>query len=243
MSRLRSARLLAATLAAVAGIAATFSLGAWQLGRAQQKLALQASIDARKALPPLREQALAGARPPAEFLYRPVLLRGAWVAGHTVFLDNRQMDGKPGFHVVTPLRLEGGTGVVAVVRGWAPRNFADREKLPPVQTPQGVVEVRGRMAPPPAKLYEFAGAPDGRIRQNLDLAQWRAETGLALLDAFSVQQTGGPSEGLSRDWPEAASGAQKNYGYAFQWWALSGLIAILYVWFQFIVPRRKAARA
>jgi surfeit locus 1 family protein len=223
-------------------MAATFSLGAWQLERAQQRLALQASIDSRKGLPPLREQDLAGAPALADVLYRPVVLRGTWLAQYTVFLDNRQMDGRPGFHVVTPLQLEGGVRAVAVVRGWAPRHFADREKLPPVQTPPGVIEVRGRMAPPPAKLYEFAGTPTGRIRQNLDLAQWRAETGLALPN-FAVQQTGGPSEGLSRDWPEAASGAGKNYGYAFQWWALGSLIAILYVWFQFIVPRRKAIRA
>jgi surfeit locus 1 family protein len=242
VSRLRSARFWAVTLAAVAGIAATFSLGAWQQGRAQERLALQASIDSRRALPPLDHKAVAGAPALADVVHRPVVLRGTWVARHTVFLDNRQMNGKPGFHVVTPLQLEGGVGAVAVVRGWAPRNFADREQLPPVQTPHGVIEVHGRMAPPPAKLYEFAGAPGGRIRQNLDLAQWRAETGLALLDV-AVQQTGGPSEGLSRDWPEAASGAGKNYGYAFQWWALSSLIAILYVWFQFIVPRRKAVRA
>ena len=70
------------------------------------------------------------------------------------------------------------------------------------------------------------------------MAQFRAETGLALLD-LSVQQTGEPSEGLLREWPEAASGAAKHYGYAFQWWALSALIAILYVWFQFIAPRRQ----
>jgi surfeit locus 1 family protein len=34
-----------------------------------------------------------------------------------------------------------------------------------------------------------------------------------------------------------------NYGYAAQWWALSILIAILYVWFQFIAPRRKVPHA
>ena len=74
------------------------------------------------------------------------------------------------------------------------------------------------------------------------MAQFRAETGLALLEV-AVKQTGAPSEGLLRDWPEAASGAEKNYGYAFQWWALSALIAILYAWFQVIAPRRKAPRA
>lgn len=230
------------TVAAVAGIGVTFALGRWQLGRAQEKLALQASIDQRKALPPVGQQALLGAKPSADVRYRPVVLRGTWVAQRTIFLDNRQMNGKPGFYVVTPLRLEGSGFAVLVERGWAQRNFVDREQLPPIETPQGVIGLRGRMAPPPAKLYEFAGTPSGPIRQNLDLAQWRAETGLALLDV-AVQQTGEPSDGLLRDWPEAASGAEKNYGYAFQWWALSGLIAILYVWFQFIAPRRKALHA
>ena len=140
-------------------------------------------------------------------MYRPVVLRGTWLAQHTVFLDNRQMNGKPGFYVVTPLRLEGSGAVVLVERGWAQRNFVDREQLPPVQTPPGrdraarahgpasrqAIRVRRRSQPVP-------------IRQNLDLAQWRAETGLPLLDV-AVQQTGAPSEGLLRDWPEAGSGA------------------------------------
>jgi len=242
VSRLRSTRFWLVSLAAVAGVAATSALGAWQLGRAQERLALQASIDARKALPPVGNQALLGAVRLADLMHRPVVLRGAWLARHTIYLDNRQMRGTPGFYVVTPLRLEGSGWAVLVERGWVPRNFADREKLAPIETPGGVIEVRGRMAPPPAKLYEFAGTTSGRIRQNLDLAQWRAETGLALLDV-AVQQIGEPSDGLLRDWPEAAGGADKNYGYAFQWWALSGLIAILYVWFQYIAPRRKAIHA
>ncbi len=239
MTRARSARFWIVTLAALAGIAATLSLGAWQLGRAHERLALQASIEVRKGLPAMDGRVLLQPGPAADLIYRPILLRGAWLAQHTVFLDNRQMDGKAGFYVVTPLQLEGSRVAVAVERGWVPRNFEQREKLPPVETPPGTVEVRGRLAPPPAKLYEFAGAGTGPIRQNLDLAQWRVETGLALPDV-AVQQTGGPSEGLLRDWPEASSGAQKNYGYTFQWWALSGLISILYVWFQFIAPRRKA---
>ena len=239
MTRARSARFWTVTLAALAGIAVTLSLGAWQLGRAHEKLARQAAIEQRNALAPLDGQALLQPGPTADLIYRPVVLRGTWVARHTVFLDNRQMDGKAGFYVVTPLQLEGSPVAIAVERGWAPRDFAQRERLPPVETPPGIVEVRGRLAPPPAKLYEFAGAGSGPIRQNLDLAQWRVETGLALTDV-AVQQTGGPSEGLLREWPQAGSGAEKNYGYAFQWWALSGLISILYVWFQFIAPRRTA---
>lgn len=236
------ARFWAVTAAALAGVAVTLALGAWQMGRAQQKLALHAAIEQRRAMAPLDQRTVVAAASLDELVHRPVVLRGEWVARHTVFLDNRQMQGRPGFYVVTPLKLEGSGASVLVERGWVPRNFVDRAKLPPVETPQGVIELRGRLAPPPAKLYEFAGTAAGPIRQNLDLAQFRAETGLALLD-FAVQQTGAPSEGLLRDWPEVASGVPKHYGYAFQWWALSALIAVLYAWFQFIAPRRKVPRA
>ncbi|MGV3492304.1 MAG: SURF1 family protein [Ramlibacter sp.] len=231
-------RLLVAS-AALAGIAATLSLGAWQWGRAQQRIALHEAIVAQERTPPVPPAELAGTTDPSALLHRPVVLRGTWVAGRTVFLDNRQMNGIPGFYVVTPLRLEGSEATVLVQRGWAQRNFTRRDVLPPVQTPAGAVEVRGRLAPPPAKLYAFDAEEQGPIRQNLDLARFRAETGLALLP-LSVQQTGAPSEGLLRQWPQPASGAEKNYGYAFQWWALAALIAILYVWFQFIQPRRRA---
>lgn len=236
------ARFWLATVGAVLGVAITLSLGFWQWGRAAQKLALQAAIDERKSLPALDQGALLATENIASLHHRPVVLRGRWEPRHTVFLDNRQMAGRPGFYVVTPLRLAGSERAVLVQRGWAPRDFVDRERLPAIETPPGEVEVTGRIAPPPAKLYEFADAGRGPIRQNLDLAAFRAETGLALLEG-SVQQTGAASQGLQREWPQVATGVDKHYGYAFQWWALSALIALLYAWFQFIALRRKSRPA
>ena len=195
-------------VAALAGIAITLSLGAWQWGRAQQKLALQAAMEARQALPALEADALRVAPGAPDLLHRAVVLHGRWVPEHTVYLDNRQMQGRPGFYVVTPLQLAGQPQAVLVQRGWVPRDFQDRTRLPPVQTPAGEVTVTGRIAPAPAKLYEFDGGAAGPIRQNLDLSAFRAETRLDLLDG-SVQQLGPPSEGLLRDWPVPASGAAK----------------------------------
>jgi surfeit locus 1 family protein len=163
-------------------------------------------------------------------------------------LDNRQMQGRPGFFVCTPLQLEPGGSVVLVQRGWVPRTFEARTQLPPVHTPPGLVQVHGRLALPPSRLLDFgrgATAPgSSRIRQNLDLAAFRAETRLPLAD-WTVQQTGPASEGLLRDWPPVALGIEKHYGYALQWFGLSGLIALLYVWFQivrrFLRPRTQPA--
>jgi surfeit locus 1 family protein len=221
------------------GVTITCSLGAWQLSRANFKAALQAEVTAQRRLPPLEGTALGAGGP----LHRHVVLRGIWLVSHTVFLENRQMHGKPGFFVLTPLQLDGRPDVVLVQRGWAPRNFMDRSVPPILQTPAGLVTVTGRIAPPPSKLYDFAGASAGTIRQNLDLAQFSAETRLPLLDV-TVLQTGEASEGLLRQWPEPSTGVDKHYGYAFQWFGLAGLIALLYVWFQivrrFLLPSRTA---
>ncbi|MEX1167918.1 MAG: SURF1 family protein, partial [Hydrogenophaga sp.] len=63
-------------------------------------------------------------------------------------------------------------------------------------------------------------------------------TGLTLMDA-SVLQTAPLSSAFERDWPRFAAGVQKNYGYAFQWFAMCATVALLYLWFQIISPRRK----
>lgn len=228
------------TVAALLGVALTLSLGRWQLSRAAQKEALQAAIEEQKARPALDSAALSAAPVPASLVYRPVALQGEWVAEHTVFLDNRQLDGKPGFFVLTPLRLAGAQQVILVQRGWVPRNFVDRTALPRVETPQGPVVIVGRIAPPPSKLYAFDGVETGPIRQNLDLAGFAAETRLPVL-GVTVLQTGA-SDGLRRDWPEPNFGVAKHYGYAFQWFGLAGLISILYVWFQMVRPQQRRRR-
>lgn len=225
------------------GVAVTASLGRWQLSRAAEKEALQAAIDAQAQLPWLDGAALLGASDPAALLHRRVRLRGLWLAERTVFLDNRQMRGQPGFFVLTPLALENSETVVVVQRGWVQRNFVDRAALPAIPTPAGIVEIQGVVVPAPSRLYEFEGEDKGTIRQNLDLGAFAQETALPLWQQ-SVQQTEDDGSGLLREWPVPRTGVEKHYGYAFQWFGLCALLTGLYVWFQFVrrVTVRRSAR-
>ena len=229
-------------IATVIGVTLTANLGAWQLRRAAQKVALQSSLDSRSAMPALATVDVATTRLAVEAQHhRPVRLRGRWVGAATVFLDNRQMDARVGFYVVTPLLLAGRSDAILVQRGWVPRDLLDRTRLPSVATPAGDVEVEvaGHIAPPPARLYEFAGTASGVIRQNLDLAAYSAELGLKLVP-LSMQQDDSSAtlgDGLLRRWPRPSLDVQKHYGYAFQWFALCALMAGLYVWFQLVRPR------
>lgn len=235
-------RPLVVAVAALAMALLTARLGVWQLHRADSKRALQHEIDARAALPPLDGAALARDATAAEAQhYRPVHLRGHWLADRTVFLDNRQMDGHPGFFVVTPLQLADGDAVL-VQRGWAPRNALQRTQLPPVTTPAGVVEVDGRIAPPPSRLFDFGQPGSGVIRQNLDLVAFQREIGVPLRP-LSVQQLGAAGDGLQRDWPHPAVDVSMHLGYAFQWFGFCALVTGLYVWFQLLRPRLRRRTA
>jgi surfeit locus 1 family protein len=221
------------TLGTVLAVALAVSLGRWQLGRASQKLALHAQMQAQSAKAVLDARSITNTVDPEVLLYQTAQLTGQWVQNKTIFLDNRQMDTRVGFFVTTPLLVQGGTAAVLVQRGWVSRNFKDRTRLPNIETPVGVVQLQGRIAPWPSKLYELGSPSTGAIRQNLNLAQLRAETDLPLL-GVTLQQTGAPSEGLLRNWAMMSTGVDKHYGYAFQWFGIAALVTVLYLWFQII---------
>ena len=216
-------------------MAATISLGCWQLNRAAEKEALQAGMDAQSSKHLVNAATLLASADPASLVHQHALLRGQWLADQTVYLDNRQMHAKVGFFVVTPLRLEGSDQLLLVQRGWVARNFEERDKVPAIETPAGSVAVEGRMAPLPGKLFELGTPSAAAIRQNLDLAQLRQQLKAPVLPVILVQ-TGPASEGLLRDWPAVNLGVEKHYGYALQWFGMAALMALLYLWYQILKP-------
>lgn len=229
---------MAWALLAALCVALTMRLGFWQLSRAEQKSQMQQAIEQQAQLPPLSMAQLQSDPSAWSQTHRRVQLQGEWLNDKTVFLDNRAHHGRVGFWVMTPLRVQAGQ-VVWVQRGWVQRDRVDARKAPTIDTPSGMVTIQGRVAAPLSQMVELA-APEPtdhsrpRIQANLDRAQMQA----LVVDNVSglMVQTGEASEGLRRDWPVVALSADKNKGYAFQWFALCALIAGLYLWFQWIQP-------
>lgn len=220
----------------VSGI--TARLGFWQLSRAHTKESLNAITQARQLEPALHNEDWMAKSAPDTLLQRKVAMEGQWLEKYTVYLDNRTMKSQQGFYVLTPFELSNGS-VFLVQRGWVARDRARSDYLPPVQTAQGTVRLEAKVVSSPSKLMELgasAAAKEGFtvLRQNIDLEAFRLETKLNLL--ATLQQTESDAkndaDGLLRDWPQSISGADKNRGYAFQWFALSALALILFAWFQ-----------
>ncbi|MBU4499244.1 MAG: SURF1 family protein, partial [Gammaproteobacteria bacterium] len=94
------------TLAALFFFALTLWLGNWQSERAETKRAQQAQYDAAARDAPIHVGKVLRTRD--DLLYRKLEVRGVFDDRHAILLDNRVVDGVAGYHVLTPLRIEGG---------------------------------------------------------------------------------------------------------------------------------------
>jgi surfeit locus 1 family protein len=240
------------TVAALGGVLLTCWLGFWQLSRGDEKLGMIKQLEEKSRMPELAALDLKSTLSSTELLNRRIRLKGEWLAQYTVYLANRSHEGKSGFWVMTPLKLED-SKVVMVIRGWSAWNASNPSLIPNnVQTPGGEVEVSGLVANSPSKMLELWGSQDARqesaaksylksdIWQNFDVSQFSRQTGLAL--ALFVHQLGEPSDGLIRDLPIQGVSPDRNYGYSVQWFLLSALIAALYLWYQWIKPYLNARK-
>jgi surfeit locus 1 family protein len=195
-----------AALLAAAGCAAGIALGQWQSGRAAQKEAAAAN-------------------------QKMATLRGEFLERYTVLLDNKLNQGRPGYHVVQPLRLADGRHVL-VNRGWiaAP---VHREQLPQIRTPAGVHEIGGRVLEHfPLAYAPSDERPTGRVWQNVEVPTFEAWSGLKLEPWVLEQHTPFP-DGLARNWPPVDLGADMHRSYALQWYTLAGLSVVAFIGLSF----------
>lgn len=215
------------TVITLLGVALGISLGNWQLGRAAQKRDLKERLEARAAQPPISvgtEELIA-----TDLELRRVEARGVFAPQHVIFIDNRIHRGVPGYHVVMPLRVEGGERHVLVNRGWIARSPL-RSQLPQVQTPTGTVTITGTAMIPAQRTLELSDKViEGRIWQNLTIARYREAAPLPIQPFLIQQDTHAPDDGLVREWPSPEFGIDKHYGYAFQWFALAATLVVFYV--------------
>ena len=201
----------------------TISLGNWQTRRAQEKLDLAARVEraGREAPMAVPGKALG----PADFAFKRLSAKGEFLPQFTILLDNKVHRRRPGYFVVTPLRLAGSSVHVLVNRGWIAARER-REDLPVVTTPSGEVVVEGLgLEHAPRVLAAGDGVPSGKVWQNLPLEGFSKWSGLALQPVF-LEQHSQLADGLVREWPRVDFGVDKHTSYAIQWY-LFAMVSIL----------------
>lgn len=220
------------------------SLGNWQLDRAAQRIAIKQAIDIGRSSPPLH---ITPSTPAQDLTpWRPASAQGIWQHDLTVLLENRNHQGRPGYWVATPLILAGTNNTaVLVLRGWLPRPASMEQPLPPIAAPGGEQTVTGELLARVPRLYELSSAtqlpatlpdpvqPLPRV-QNLALDDYAAATGLKFIpmvlaqtaDAAPERNGTEPGTPLLREWPEPSLDADKNKGYALQWFGFATIAIV-----------------
>lgn len=250
MTKASSNKLTLIALILLAGVAVVcLMLGRWQLTRAEERQQVAATLDAgRRAAaltltPDMTMDALKA--------WRPAIVEGKWLSEWSVLLDNRNLEGRPGLWLATPLMLDRNTAVL-VLRGWFERPIANRP-VPKIPTSEGTLQLKGELAVRVPRLFELwtsqahaaTSLPDdwkgvqqptdGVIDplllprlQNLDLEEYAKRTGINFLPTVLMQQSEARDDGLKRVWPEPSVDSDKNVGYAMQWFGFAGIALVAF---------------
>lgn len=122
---MRNKGLLGLTAFTLAGLAVLIGLGFWQLNRLEWKERLIAQIEARaKAEPITLDEAIALAKEGRDPSYYRVRVEGRFHHARELYLYALSLNGRPGWHVITPLQTVDGD-VVLVDRGFVPDSLKD----------------------------------------------------------------------------------------------------------------------
>ncbi len=219
---------------AMAVLLPTFlSLGQWQWRKAEAKKHLQAELDLRSHDAPV---VMPGTPVDGESLrYRRGVLRGSFDASRQVLLDNQLNQEQAGYHVITPLKIDGSPLRVLVNRGWLPAP-ADHRVLPVAEVPGGPVELTGIAVLPARRFFNLAPQPTdwAPVWQNLDIERYRQVVDYPLQPVIIQLDPESPA-GYVRQWPRPDERADRHLSYALQWFGFA--LSSLGIWVYFLFRR------
>jgi surfeit locus 1 family protein len=218
------------TLATLAVMALCIKAGLWQYNKAELKQALQTQLNARLSEPPV---ALPDNITDLEnWRYRRVKFTGTYYARYQILLDNQVENTVAGYHVLTPMQVEGSSHYVLVNRGWI---AGTKDRKPPVViAPRDRQEIEGEIALPAAKFFTLDAPPEtaGKwqpVWQNLDLKRYIKSVPFATQPYVVRLDAKSAAGGFVRNWPPPGERVSMHLGYAYQWFGFALTLLVIYI--------------
>jgi surfeit locus 1 family protein len=205
------------------------ALGTWQLERLQWKEGLIAKLNATMAQPP---SALPAATSLSQLEFHHVKFAGTFLNRDELYRHAIAADGAPGFHVITPLQIQGGD-IVFIDRGFVPENRRDPATRAAGEI-VGPTTVTGLLRLPEKRPSWFtpANEPAKNLWFSMDLPAMAATDRLThvmpfYVDADATSLPGGYPIGGQTN----AKLPNDHLQYALTWYGLAALVPIYYFLF------------
>jgi surfeit locus 1 family protein len=221
------------TLFTVALLPLLINLGQWQLDREQEKLAAQRLYDSRLHQAPQNLDSINWADP--DLGWTQVAALGEFLSEKQFLLDNRIVDGRAGYEVITPFVTD--SGVVLVNRGWIAQGVT-RSELPSTEiADSGIVQIVGHIYVPDGQTFVLGGEPEDqtswpRVIQRVDVDQMSASLEKTLLPHV-VRLSAQSTAALRINWAVVNMQPEVHRGYAVQWFLMAFVLVVLYLMFSF----------
>lgn len=206
-------------------------LGLWQLNKAQLKQEIQTSynqsLDNDSLSLPEQLDNL------DSWNYKKVKMSGHYETQYQILLDNQVEQSRGGFHVITPLKIDGRDEYILINRGWVAGN-ENHTTLPDVATPTAKVEIIGLVWLPSKKIFsletEAQKSQWQSVWQNMDMSRYQASVPIKVLPVVIKLDAKSNAGGFVRNWQLPAEKIATNMGYAYQWFgfAVASLLIFLY---------------
>lgn len=206
-------------------------LGLWQYNKAKLKQEIQTSYNAS-----LDNEALSL---PAQlndldaWKHKKVKVQGHYETQYQILLDNQVENSQAGFHVLTPLKIEGRNDYVLVNRGWIAGGAAHSD-IPEIITPEESVEIVGLVWVPSKKIFTLESKTEkskwSQVWQHMDLERYQKSVAINMLPIVIKLDAKSNAGGFIRNWQLPADKIATNMGYAYQWFgfAIASILIFLY---------------
>lgn len=219
------------------------SLGLWQLRRLEERQLDNAVAESRYLAPPedLADLLSAAGSDTGSLEYRRVTAKGVYATDEEVLVRSQVYRDQAGFHVVTPLVLDGG-GAVLVNRGWVPLAL-DTPPVDEASPPAGDVTVTGWIHTTQTRPALGPADPeqgDLDVVNRVDISRIQQQTAVDLAPIYLVLE-----EPINEDLPVPVAAPTfddegSHLAYAIQWFGftLIGIVGYGFLLRRSLGPRR-----
>lgn len=218
---------LLGTILALIGLLIFSTLGTWQVFRAIEKEGLQLEMDNKK-----KASVFYFNKYPEDIASKTFLnaeVEGHYDTSNEILIDNMVHNGSAGYHVLTPFILQGDNSVILVNRGWVPVG-KDRNILPDLDSPSGMIKIHGIISQPRSKPPIILAEPDSKSKVWLyfDESVFEKMSGSKVMPVV-ILLSKEDEYGYVRVWPKYEAKVGMHIGYAIQWYVFALIVIATYL--------------
>jgi cytochrome oxidase assembly protein ShyY1 len=218
------------------------SFGLWQLDREQQKSRLQIQYDERALVAPRDEAEIDWSG--SDLGWVAITAVGRFDSSRQFMLDNRILNSRVGYEIITPFITESGT--ILVNRGWISQGQT-RADIPDISVNEQPAVIDGHIYVPDGETFVLgsdASVEDNwpKLIQKVDVEQLASTLAINDIKPFVVRLTDNSQAVLQTNWAAINMRPETHRAYAVQWFTMAAVLLLLYLMFSFRNPEKWNAR-